>query len=96
MRGEKSKCSLEFYVIFSVTIENICKQIIPAAKFAIQWQISANFLICTVRRYNLTAEEQLFRWCVSGFNFFYRNYPKYCMRYGIVLKHMLSILPSQC
>ena len=34
MRGEKSKCSLEFYVILSVTIENICKQIIPAAKFA--------------------------------------------------------------
>ena len=36
MRGEKSNCSLEFYVILSVTIENICKQIIPAAKFAIQ------------------------------------------------------------
>ena len=36
MRGEKSKCSLEFYVILSVTIENICKQIIPGAKFAIR------------------------------------------------------------
>ena len=35
----------------------------------------------TVRRCNLTAIEQLFRWCVSGFNFFYRSYPKYCMRY---------------
>ena len=49
MRGEKSKYSLEFYVSLSVTIENICKQITPAAKFAIrarQWQISANFLIC--------------------------------------------------
>ena len=48
MRGEKSKCSLEFHVILSVTIENICKQITPAAKFAIrarQWQISANFLM---------------------------------------------------
>ena len=36
MRGEKSKCSLEFYIILSVTIENTCKQIIPAAKVAIQ------------------------------------------------------------
>ena len=36
MRGEKSKCSLEFHVILSVTIENICKQITPAAKFAIR------------------------------------------------------------
>ena len=36
MRGETSKCSLEFYVILSVTIENICKQITPAAKFAIR------------------------------------------------------------
>ena len=36
MGGEKSKCSLEFYVILSMTIENICKQIIPAAKFAIR------------------------------------------------------------
>ena len=36
MQGEKSKCSLEFYVILSVTIENICKQIILAAKFAIR------------------------------------------------------------
>ena len=36
MRREKSKCSLEFYVILSVTIENICKQITPAAKFAIR------------------------------------------------------------
>ena len=36
MRGEKSECLLEFYVILSVTIENICKQIIPAAKFAIR------------------------------------------------------------
>ena len=35
MQGEKSRCSLEFYVILSVTIENICKQITPAAKFAI-------------------------------------------------------------
>ena len=35
MQGEKSKCSLDFYVILSVTIEKICKQIIPAAKFAI-------------------------------------------------------------
>ena len=35
MRGEKSKCSLEFYVIVSMTIENICKQITPAAKFDI-------------------------------------------------------------
>ena len=41
MRGEKSKCSLEFYAILSVTIENICKQIIPAAKFAI-WLAIAN------------------------------------------------------
>ena len=40
MRGEKSKCSLEFYVILSVTIENICKQIIQAAKFAIQLAIT--------------------------------------------------------
>ena len=36
MRGEKSKCSLEFHVILSVTIENICKQITLAAKFAIR------------------------------------------------------------
>ena len=36
MQGEKSKCSLEFHVILSVTIENICKQITPAAKFAIR------------------------------------------------------------
>ena len=41
MRGEKSKCLLEFYGILSVTIENICKQIIPAAKFAI-WLAIAN------------------------------------------------------
>ena len=34
----KSKCLLEFYGILHVTIENICKQIIPAANFA------ANFL----------------------------------------------------
>ena len=39
MRGEKSKCLLEFYVILSMTIENICKQIIPAAKFAIRLAI---------------------------------------------------------
>ena len=26
MQGEKSKCSLEFYVILSVTIENICNK----------------------------------------------------------------------
>ena len=49
----------------------------------------------TVRRYNLTAIEQLFRRCVSGFKIFYQSYPKYCMRYGIVLKQTLSILPSQ-
>ena len=36
MRGEKSKCSLEFYIILSVTIENTRKEIIPAAKVAIQ------------------------------------------------------------
>ena len=42
MRGEKSKCSVEFYVILSVTIENIRNQIIPAAKFAI-WLAMANF-----------------------------------------------------
>ena len=36
MRGEKSICSLEFYIILSVTIENTCKLIIPAAKFAIR------------------------------------------------------------
>ena len=40
MRGEKSKCLLEFYVILSMTIENICKQIIPAAKFAIRLAIA--------------------------------------------------------
>ena len=40
MRGEKSECSLEFYVILSVKIENICKQIIPAAKFAIRLAIA--------------------------------------------------------
>ena len=40
MRGEKSKCSLEFYVILSVTIENICKQIIPATKFVIRLAIA--------------------------------------------------------
>ena len=28
MRGEKSKCLLEFYGILSVTIENTCKQIV--------------------------------------------------------------------
>ena len=42
MRREKSKCLLEFYGILSMTIENICKQIIPAAKFAI-WLAIANF-----------------------------------------------------
>ena len=36
MQGEKSKCSREFHVILSVTIENICKQITPAAIFAIR------------------------------------------------------------
>ena len=40
MLREKSKCLLEFYGILSVTIENICKQIIPAAKFAIQLAIA--------------------------------------------------------
>ena len=40
MRGEKSKCSLEFYVILSMTIENICKKIIPASKFAIRLAIA--------------------------------------------------------
>ena len=40
MQGEKSKYSLEFYVILSVTIENICKQTIPAAKFAIRLAIA--------------------------------------------------------
>ena len=40
MQGEKSKCSLEFYDILSVTIENICKQIIPAAKLAIRLAIA--------------------------------------------------------
>ena len=40
MRGEKNKCSLEFYVILSVTIENICKQIIPAAKFVIRLSVA--------------------------------------------------------
>ena len=40
MRGEKSKCLLEFYDILSVTIENICKQIIPAAKFATRLAIA--------------------------------------------------------
>ena len=40
MRGEKSKCLLEFYGILSMTIENICKQIILAAKFAIRLAIA--------------------------------------------------------
>ena len=36
MQREKvAKCLLEFYGILSVTIENICKQIIPAANFVI-------------------------------------------------------------
>ena len=40
MRGEKSMWSLEFYVAVSVTIENICRQIILAVKFAIQLAIA--------------------------------------------------------
>ena len=40
MRGKKSKCLLEFYSILSVTVENICKQIILAAKLAIQFAIA--------------------------------------------------------
>ena len=36
------KCLLEFYGILCVTIENICKQIIPAVNFDIQLAI-ANF-----------------------------------------------------
>ena len=42
MRGENSKCLLEFYGILSMTIENIklCKQIIPAAKFALRLAIA--------------------------------------------------------
>ena len=40
MRGEKCKYLLLFYVILSVIIENICKQIIPSAKFAIRLAIA--------------------------------------------------------
>ena len=40
MQGEKGKRLLEFYGILSVTIDDICKQIIPAAKFAIRLAIA--------------------------------------------------------
>ena len=36
----KGMCLLEIYGILSVTIENICKQIIPTTKFAIQLAIA--------------------------------------------------------
>ena len=42
---KKSKCSLEFHVILSVTIENICKQITPAAKFVILVLLTSNLMV---------------------------------------------------
>ena len=36
---EKTKCQLEFYSILHVTIENLCSQITPGAKFAIRLAI---------------------------------------------------------
>ena len=67
MRGEKSKCSLEFYVILSVTIENICKQITPAAKFAIQILIrklpDMNISLLYVTEYSVVARYNRFHYC---------------------------------